>query len=263
MLARSLLLALFLSGLTVSAIAQDKKKQHLVIGGGIGVINEPYAGLEDEGKLIPAPVLQLQGGKFSVTGTSANYSFIQSDRWEIATSVQYLFAGYEESDSPFFEGMDDRNGTVEAGGWLSYNIDSRIYLTAYAYHDLLDEHGGYEFRGQAAYSWNPHIATNVTPVVGVAFRSEELTDHYYGVEASEARTIPNFNGGADPFIRSAYAPGETVTPYVGVRMRQALSYEWAVFFSARQAFLPGEIKDSPIVDGEGRSYAGIALGRIF
>ncbi|WP_370337666.1 MipA/OmpV family protein [Parvularcula marina] len=252
-----------LSGLMISPAFAQEETPTRAIGAGVGIVSEPYAELEDDYRLFPVPLLYLDGGRISVSGTSASLMVFKSDRWEAAATAEYRFNGYEADDSPVFEGMDDRSGTLEAGGWIAYNIDETVYLTGYAVHDVLDEHGGFELRGQAAWSWNPHVATNVTPFLGVAFRSEELSDYYYGVLPGEAMTITNFNGGTGTFVRNAYAPGETLTPYAGISVRQALSSSWAVFFSARHEFLPDEVEDSPLVDDDGRSYAGLALGRLF
>ena len=246
-----------------AAHAQEAEDPIRAIGGGIGIVAEPYMELDDDISFYPVPLLYLDGGRFSITGTTTSARVFKSDRWEVAAMADYRFGGYEADDSPVFVGMEDRNGTLELGGWVAFNIDEEIYLTAYAQQDVLDEHGGFELRGQAAWSINPHPATNITPSVGVSFRSEDLADYYYGVTEDEELLITDFAGSGEDYLRFAYAPGETMTPYIGISVRQALSRNWAVFLSAQHEFLPDEVEDSPIVDGDGRSFGGLTLGRLF
>ena len=262
-LRRAALSVFAISAFYGAAMAQDAADPLRAIGGGIGVVSEPYMELDDETSFYPVPLLYLDGGRFSVAGTTASVRLYKNDRWEFAAMADYRFGGYEAEDSPVFVGMEDRNGTLELGGWVAFNIDDQIYLTGYAQQDVLDEHGGFELRAQAAWSINPHRATNITPSVGFAFRSEDLADYYYGVTEDEELLITDFNGTGEDYLRYAYASGETVTPYAGISIRQALSPKWAVFVSARHEFLPDEVEDSPIVDGDGRTVGGVTLGRLF
>lgn len=253
------LLSVAISGI---AIAQEEEAPVRAIGAGISAVAEPYRALEDDLRIIPVPLLFLDGGRFSISGTSASLRLYKNDMVEVAAMGAYRFNGYDADDSPVFEGMEDRNSTLEAGGWVALNLGD-VFLTTYLTHDVLDEHGGFQLRGQAAYSWNPHVATNVTPSVGVLFQSEDMSDYYFGVRPDEALTIANFDGGTESFVRNAYAPGETMTPYVSLSIRQALSPKWAVFFSGRYEFLPDEVTESPLIDSDSRAFAGIALGRLF
>lgn len=233
------------------------------VGAGVGVIAEPYAELDDDLVYYPVPVLNLFEGRLSLWGTTANVRLYQNENWEVAATGKYRVGGYDADDSPVFVGMEDREATVEAGGKVTYDIDDTIYLSLGATHDVLDEHGGFEVTGQASYALSPWKGAQVTPLVGVAFRSEDMSDYYYGVDDDEALVIADFAGSGEAYDRYAYAPGETMTPYMGISYRQAITRDWAVFLNARHEFLPDEVEDSPLVDDDGRTSAGIALARLF
>ena len=233
------------------------------VGAGVGVIAEPYAELDDDLVYYPVPVLNLFEGRLSLWGTTANVRLYQNENWEVAATGKYRVGGYDADDSPVFVGMEDREATVEAGGKVTYDIDDTIYLSLGATHDVLDEHGGFEVTGQAPYALSPWKGAQVTPLVGVAFRSEDMSDYYYGVDDDEALVIADFAGSGEAYDRYAYAPGETMTPYMGISYRQAITRDWAVFLNARHEFLPDEVEDSQLVDDDGRTSAGIALARLF
>ncbi|WP_158305838.1 MipA/OmpV family protein [Parvularcula bermudensis] len=229
------------------------------VGLGIGAVMEAYRDLDEDTRILPTPVLRLDGRRFSVSGTSASYSLLKGEKWEAAATLDYRFQGYDAEDSPIFQGMDDRDSTLEGGGWYSYKIGPAI-LTAYALTDLFDRHGGYELRGVAAYKVVDNRATKVTPYLGLSFQSEDLANYYYGVEADEAATLV-IDG--ESVTRAQYVPGETLTPFVGITARQALSRKWAIAATGRYEFLPDEVVDSPLTDADSRAFFALALARLF
>lgn len=254
--------ALILGSVTV-AYAQEDRGATLIAGGGIGANFEPYLALEDSATLVPVPVLAYQGKRFSFSGKSLSVRAAQFGKVEFSGLLDYRFQGYDADDSPALAGMDDRDGTLEAGVRADLDLGGQVDLSAQVMFDVLGNHGGYEVRGTASYTIGEGPATRVTPFVGVVLRSEDLANYYYGVDADEASIITDPALGAAPFNRFAYAPGETLSPVIGVSVRQALSPKWLVFGNASHEFLPAEVTDSPIVDSDSRTSVGIALARVF
>lgn len=237
-------------------------------GIGIGVIVQTQPYLEnDDTRVNVIPSLAYDKGRIWISGKQLGLILTDPDSdgpWELSALLDYRFQGYNADESPVFEGMEDRDGTLEAGAVLTYDMGAARILTQGRV-DVLDGHGGFDLLAQAEYDWMPAQYTQIKPYIGISFRSEDHVDYYYGVREDEALVINNFAGGVDTFDRQAYAPGETVNPFIGIVARQALSRHLVVGIFAQHDFFPTEITDSPIIDPDvdGQTTVGIQFGKPF
>ncbi|MGV6820880.1 MAG: MipA/OmpV family protein [Parvularcula sp.] len=252
-------LAAVSASVALDAAAQDGEPGLKAIGIGVAVRTQPYLAFKDDATVNVIPSLVYDKGRFWVQGKQVGLILTDPETdgpWELSAILDYRFEGYSASDSPALVGMEDRDGTLEGGAVLTYNM-GEARLVGQGRGDLLDTHGGFDLIGQAEYDWRPAKYTLIRPYAGIQYRAADQADYYFGVREGEALATIQVDGG--PVARPAYAPGETINPFVGVTLNQALSRHLAVSVYAQHDFFPDEIKDSPIVDADGQTWFGIVL----
>lgn len=216
-------------------------------GAGAVISLNPHKGIGAESRGIPLFFYSKE--KFSLYGPMMNYSLVKEAGWEVRALARMRFEGYEEDDSRYLRGMDDREWTLEFGGSLSRSLgEGRV--TADFSADVLNEHQGHEVR--LSYNYDFRGAANirdllVTPSIGVAYRSSRLNNYYYGVRSSEA--IPG---------RPEYNVGDSTGLLTALRLNYRLDESWSVMGMASVQWLGSEITDSPIVEKHYR--ASLLLG---
>lgn len=212
-----------------------ESKNLFFVGGGAIITKNPYKGIDTETHGIP--IFLYKTDRFSLLGPRMSYSLFEDETWELSGLAKVRFEGYEEDESDFLRGMDDREWTVELGGSLSKAF-SLGKLTADFAADILGEHKGHEFRFSYSYDFRDAFqkpSLMITPIIGVNYRSHQLNDYYYGVRASEAIAG-----------RPKYDAGDSTGLMAGVRVNYKLSESLMSMISFE--WLGNEIKDSPIVD---------------
>jgi outer membrane protein len=206
-------------------------------GAGAIVTNKPYRGMDTKTRGMPFFLYKTE--RFSLYGPRMNYLLFAEEDWEISARTKLRFEGYDEDDSRFLQGMDDRKRTLEMGGSLSRNFHYGK-ITADVTADVLNEHKGYELGCYYSYDFrdsrkNPILI--LTPKIGLNYRSRQLNDYYYGVRASEATASrPEYNAGDS----TGLAAGLRINYFYSdnISLMAMVSFEW----------LGNEIKKSPIVD---------------
>ena len=206
-------------------------------GAGVIITKEPYKGMDAESQGIPFFLYRTE--RFSLYGPMMSYSLFSEEGWEIDAVAKVRFEGYEEDDSRFLQGMDDRKWTLEMGSSLSKNfLGGKI--TADLTADVLNEHKGHELGFSYSYDFrgafkNPALI--LTPNIGLNYRSRNLNDYYYGVRASEATvTRPEYNVGDSTGLTTGLSINYIYSEKLN--LMAMVSFEW----------LGSEIKNSPIVD---------------
>jgi len=114
--------------------------------------------------------------------------------------------------------VPDRDYAVELG--LEMLFDGEWgHATLRAFHDVSNTHEGYEISADYSYRWVRGRFT-IAPSVGVAYKSAELSDYYWGVHADEVQ--PTLQGyqvdggiGWEAGLRTSY--------YITKSMRVAVS----------------------------------------
>jgi len=206
-------------------------------GAGAIVTKEPYKGMDTESHGIPFFLYRTE--RFSLYGPMMSYSFVAEKSWEIDAVAKVRFEGYEEDDSRFLQGMDDRKWTLEMGGSLSKNV---LYgkITADFTADVLNEHKGHELGFSYSYDFRGAFkspALTLTPNIGLSYRSRQLNDYYYGVRTSEATVT-----------RPEYNVGDSTGLTAGLRINYLYSENLSLTAMVSFEWLGNEIKNSPIVD---------------
>jgi outer membrane protein len=225
------------TGKDVSSPEYTESREFFLAGAGAVITRNPHKGIGTESHGIPLFLYRTE--KLSLYGPMMNYSLLKDSGWEIRGLARIRFEGYEEDDSRYLRGMDDREWTLELGGSVSRALgEGRI--TADATADVLNEHKGHQVR--LSYNYDFRGAANirdllVTPTVGVTYRSRQLNDYYYGVRSDEAIAG-----------RPEYDVGDSTGLLTALRLNYRLNELWSVMAMAAIEWLGSEITDSPIVE---------------
>ena len=227
----------------------------LTAGVALGVTSQPYAGVDDRARLFPIPLVTYRGERFQFLGKAAQATLYETGAdgtaLRLSAVADWRFQSYDAEDSPALAGMDDRSGTLEAGGRVSAER-GRYALTLTALADTLSRHGGYQVDAQLGADIVRTRYTGISVNAGVRYQSSSLADYYFGVDPEEARGS-----------RPAYEMGGAWLPSVGLTARQALSRRVSLFGIAQYEVLPDAISGSPIVDRDGQVFAFAGVSYAF
>ncbi|MCZ6871576.1 MAG: MipA/OmpV family protein [Gammaproteobacteria bacterium] len=217
-----------------------------------GYLDKPIEGIDDSDKVVVAPLIIYEGKKFFFRATTFGWKFIDREELEFAVVAEGRFAeSWDSSDSNALTGMSDRDPSLDGGFALTLregNFGGKFTAVG----DLTDEHSGFEVRAEGFYQtrmgkWLPRFSA------AVIYQSENLVEHYYGVETNEAI----------PLVRPAYSPDATVNFRLQAVTAYALRPKWTAIVGTRYDFLGDEIDDSPITDDNGRFMFVAGIGYTF
>lgn len=239
---KSMLSALLVVGLFSAVFAEEptpSTPEEPVFMAGVGtlLVDKPHKGGDTE--FLAVPMLFYQKDRLVLSGITINYYLIYQDGWAVSLLGAPRFEGYDDDESRHLNGMDDRERTYELGLQCSRTFDWGTVSTAF-FTDILGEHEGQEIRLTYKQTFKDMLAVkslNLTPMVGVNWRSKQLNDYYYGVEGSEA--LP---------ARPEYHAGSSTGILAGLRLDYPAGERWNLFSSVNVEWLGSEITDSPIVD---------------
>lgn len=235
--------------IAVAEDASSSAKLPLTIGAGISYIDRPYEDYDSDEKTFPIPIILYEGKHLFARGQTIGWDFTTSDTWELAVIAEYLFQGYEESDSDFLDGMDDRDPSIGVGGHVVWQPNEfGVKLTAVT--DVADESDGSQVRGKLFYVSKFGDGFTVTPSFSVVWQDEDFNDYYYGVRASEAT-----------MVRPAYEADDDINYRFGLNASyQKPGSRWRYMGGIVYELLGDEIDDSPIVEDDSvlSGFIGVA-----
>lgn len=204
------------------------------LGMGLVVTDNAYAGQDRE--VLPIPMLRYRRGGFQFQGIRAAYDFLQKPHQALTVALQPRFESFEADDADALRGMDERKKSIDVG--LGYR--RRFGATEIGFDamfDVLDRSGGYELdfslaRRRRLGRWF------LQGRLGLGYRDEDNTAYYYGVRLHEATAT-----------RPVYTPDAAWTPALGLRVMRPLGNSgWTGLLAWQTSWLPGTLRDSPIID---------------
>ena len=136
---------------------------------GIGVFGSPDIYRDASPRTIPVPIIAYNTERLHVFGPFVAYDVYQSEHLTGAVRLKPVFAGYNESDSPYFEGMDDRHWSMAGGAGLEYT-KSFLKLRLDADHDLLGINNGYESKAGISFRF-PVNGVLIEPGLAAQYQS--------------------------------------------------------------------------------------------
>jgi outer membrane protein len=243
------------SAQTPEEIERYKKMTIFQVGVATAINNEPYRGTD--ANILAIPFYVYNKNNLTLAGPNVSYRFWRPLDVQLSAEGRYRFQNYDEDDSPFLEGMGNRNGTFEVGIKAQKRID-RLRLQAQALTDVAGQHDGHELQLQATFEVGNGRMISFRPTAGVNYLSQNLTHYYYGVNPGEARMALD-TGGGELMDRIAFRGDSAFVPFSGAEVRIRLSRRLALSGQVKASFLPEEVTDSPIVGNSTRTSAFIGL----
>lgn len=206
----------------------------------------PYVGL-DEGLLF-APLVRFEGERFHIRGLRAGGNLYENGGFAIDSFFQARLDGYKAKDSPFLQGMDDRDFSIDGGFAAKWSRRKVGQFDLAVTTDLLGRSYGEEVQLSYAALFK-RFGWTFVPSVTLQWQDEDLMDYYYGVRESEA--LPG---------RPAYRPESALTPQFLLLATHPLGERWKLFTYLGYSWYSSEVTDSPIVDEDSRAMVMLGLG---
>ncbi|MBE3143555.1 MAG: MipA/OmpV family protein [Planctomycetes bacterium] len=213
--------------------SQTDPNSMFLLGPGALITVKPYKGMDST--VYPIPVITAVSAPFYFWIDTAGCRLFSDSNMAFDVIGKWRLDGYDADKSDDFEGMHDRNMTVDVGGEFSVTGDwGNLYARILT--DALGQHDGQEFRVTYAKPFK-FEKSKISPSVGFALLSSNLADYYYGVRDDEARAG-----------RPAYNPGASVNWFVGLDADYQLNDDWTLLTSITYYWLDSDIRNSPIAN---------------
>jgi MipA family protein len=151
-------------------------------------------------------------------------------------ALQFDPSGYEEGDSPFLRGMNDRKGGLWSGLSSTWS-NPLVNVTAQWMTDASSYSKGQRMSLGLERSFFVGDKLMFTPSVTATWMDDKYADYYYGVRTSEAR-----------IGRPAYTVDSTMNTQFSLRTDYMMDEHQALFLMLEYTALGSEIKDSPLTD---------------
>lgn len=217
------------------------------LGGGLRLGQDLYVASdnEDQRQYDLVPLYLYNGKRVFFRGTAGGIRLLDTDNVEFNLMGRYRFNRLDPYRNAFFEGIEERRQTVDAGvevrlrgGWGMLNAN---YLT-----DTLDRHNGESAEVSYRYIFD-RGRFSFSPFITWAWYDADLTNYYFGVREAEAR--PD---------RPEYTPGES--QWFGFGMNTTWWISDRIQFFANVGFngVDTVVRDSPLVEEDTQSafFAG-------
>jgi outer membrane protein len=132
----------------------------------------------------------------------------------------------------------DRDFTVDAGLAYSYAFGTGTIVQARLLQEITGEHDGQEIDLQLRQNLMD-FGLPFGIMAGARWESADLANYLYGVRAAEAIVG-----------RPAYAPGDSIVPYIGIGTRIPLGDRFSISGGVRAEFYGSDVTNSPIVEDD-------------
>ena len=207
--------------------------------------DEGYRDADNDLRVIP--LLDLRYKRFYFQGIQAGLQLVDGQRFSWDVLVRPEFTEFEESESPVFAGMEDRDLSVMAGTKLDVRFPGRYALSFLAEADVTGSSDG--LVGDLSLSRTFITKRTITvPSLGLIWQSEDFNNYYFGVRAGEA--LPE---------RPFYEPGASSAAEASLLVRHRLTERLSLTaFGLWRAF-PDEVSDSPLIEGDSSLFGLIGL----
>lgn len=241
-------MAIALSTLAISsAHAQNEglaepAKSSWALGGGVVAIDKAYRDFDTE--ILGMPVVSYENKWISASIPTFDVKLYSGDALSFRLRVRYARDGYEDDDSPFLAGMEERKASAWAGGAVIWKNNfanvSAEFLT-----DVMEESEGTRARLQI----DRRFAMGkfgISPRVAAEWVDDKYVDYYYGVRQSEVTAN-----------RAFYEGKATTNVHVGVRMDYTMARKHTVFLDLSANRFGSAVDDSPLVDKPDQTSIGL------
>lgn len=213
----------------------------------------------EESTHLPMPFFSYLKGNLAIRGLAVSYTVIRNDIFRVSLLLdpKFFSGGYEADDSLALTGMDERKGSVTAGGNIGLNLGP-LKLGSKIVKDILGVHGGVEADISLGADFPISVLFKSMPftMIGASFGynyfDESYNNYYYGVKSTEATAS-----------RPAYTTSSSMSPWLSSFLRIQLGASWTLMSIYKLEWLPDEVKNSPIVDKKKKSSVIVFLNYKF
>jgi outer membrane scaffolding protein for murein synthesis (MipA/OmpV family) len=140
---------------------------------------------EDQRTLDLIPLYLYEGKYLFARGTAGGVHLVRNDSFEVNLYTRYRFQKLDPSDNSYYEGLDKREQSLDAGlelglkqNWGEIKLD---WVT-----DTLGRHDGQEARFVYRYRFDAG-PWSLSPYISWTWQDANLTNYYFGVSEAEAR----------------------------------------------------------------------------
>lgn len=211
------------------------ERDGLEASAGLGFITSPRPYIGADPQSFPVPVVNIKYKRWFLESIRGGYTFAQRKRLDARAFTQVRFLGLEPDSSPFLEGMQTRQKSLDAGVELIYR-GRPVGFRLGALSDVLGRSNGQEVSATAI-TGAPLGKALVLVGFGPRWLSANRVDYYYGVRAAEAR--PG---------RPEYSPTSTINWDLTVSTVFNPTPRWSVFGLLTREGLGSAIRSSPLVE---------------
>ena len=210
------------------------KRGQIAVGAGILGRSSPYRNYDGSVyQFIPA--ITYIGERVQIFGPALQIGLYRHGSINLAARGTYAIGVYEEEDSPFLEGMGDRESTFMSGLAIQNEFPGGFQGQLSYEHDVLDRIGGGTAKIQLSKSFQYGIF-RFSPQLGATWLSASLGDHYFGVPEAQATGD-----------RPAYTVDDSTSFELGLGSFIETSKHTRIILNITNELLDSEVTDSPIV----------------
>jgi outer membrane protein len=217
---------------------------------GIGIALDQGIYKDFDTRVLPLPLIGYRSENLTVFGPFVNYHFYRQAGFEFSARLVPVFEGYDESDSPVFAGMQDRDFSLALGLGASYQQgDLKFEVTASR--DVLNRSDGYEagFSVSKVFRYGPVF---IEPSASIKYQDSHYIDYYYGVQTSEATTS-----------RAQYTGQSALNKAIGISFMTPIFFEGMTRLSIENTWYDDAIADSPLTDSDSSIRVMMSYSRFF
>ena len=232
--------------------ADDSKSYSWGLGVAALTKQQAYTGIDRDNLAIPLIYfenrwVQLLGPRLEFKLPGLEWG--EDQALSFAIGVEFDGSGYEPSDAPILNGMDERKDGILAGASAKWS-NPLVDVSAEWMYDASSESKGQRVSVGLERSFPVGERFRITPSATAIWLDKKYADYYYGVRSAEARAN-----------RPAYVVDSTLNAEISLRTDYMIDERQMVFASLEYTALGSEIKDSPLTDRSGET--GVFMGYLY
>ncbi len=184
---------------SLTGISREVDGRGNMAGLGVIVVDDGYRDMDAQ--VFPIPFVMVETERFFVQGPRLGVHLYRNGENRLDLTLTPGFGGFDADDSPYFDGMEDRDMAVFAGIQWGHQI-SRFYSMSIGIStDVTGNADG--LRGEIGLNRNWFAGQWVlTGSLGLEWLSSDVVDYYYGVRPNEARPDRSAYTGTDSWNTS-------------------------------------------------------------
>lgn len=222
------------SGIDKNKVSDNRAEPIGFLYGATLMVNqEIYKGYSSRTNLIP--IFGYKGEKLQVYGPFIRYDVAQFSHVKLSLQAAPNFNGFDESDSAFFEGMEERKFSISAGYGVHYKKNDWQVSFSNLF-DVLNRSGGYTMNTSIGRTYRKGPVF-FEPKLSVRYLDRDFADYYYGVRENEVNEF-----------RSAYQVDSAVNTALGLSISTPIFFSGMTRFSVEHTWYDSSISDSPLVE---------------